>query len=347
MSDRYRLIERKDLDCTDWDSFADSSTDAWLWHRSETLNALDTWYGSQDCSFAISDVEDKNQIVAILPLRRITRRAGGLVKVYILDSFGGPALNDFLTKKSRRKVLSVITERLQREVVKNACLEVRVLLSPMTPCLRGESCPRVNPLVNLGFENTLTQTWVVDLRCSQDDLWGRMEGRARTAVRKAEKAGVVVREAHSSDLEVYYRLHVETYHRTGANPHPFSYFESIWRDFVSKNLAKVWVAEFQGEAIAAENFGLYKNAGLYWTGAATQLGLKLEANSLLQWHAMQWMVGAGIEWYETGEAFPGVAEGKLRGLNDFKRSFGGELYPYYKGVLRAKGMFGLLYKIIQ
>ena len=46
---------------------------------------------------------------------------------------------------------------------------------------------------------------------------------------------------------------------------------------------------------------------------------------------MQWMIEHGFEWYETGEAFPNVQEGKNKGLNDFKKSFGGELYPFYKG----------------
>jgi hypothetical protein len=29
-------------------------------------------------------------------------------------------------------------------------------------------------------------------------------------------------------------------------------------------------------------------------------------------------------------------QGKLKGLNDFKKSFGGELYPFYRGQLIVK-----------
>jgi len=43
------------------------------------------------------------------------------------------------------------------------------------------------------------------------------------------------------------------------------------------------------------------------------------------------MVDTEIARYETGEALPHVTEGKAKGLNDFKKSFGGKLYPFYRG----------------
>ena len=39
----------------------------------------------------------------------------------------------------------------------------------------------------------------------------------------------------------------------------------------------------------------------------------------------------GIKWLETGEGFPGANEPKLRGLSEFKQSFGGQLGPFYRG----------------
>ena len=78
-------------------------------------------------------------------------------------------------------------------------------------------------------------------------------------------------------------------------------------------------------------FGIYKKAAFYWTGAAIQSGLDVSANSLLQWTAMQEMILQEIAWYETGEAFPAAVGGKEKGLTDFKQSFGGELYPFYRG----------------
>jgi hypothetical protein len=130
-------------------------------------------------------------------------------------------------------------------------------------------------------------------------------------------------------------------------PHSEDYFGAIWDRFIAKGLARVWVAELDGEPVAAENFGIYKGAAVYWTGAANAKGLEVEANSLLQWTAMQWMLDNGIEWYETGEAFPQFHAGKNKGVSDFKKSFGGSLYPYYKGRLSAGTVWERLYRCVQ
>jgi lipid II:glycine glycyltransferase (peptidoglycan interpeptide bridge formation enzyme) len=186
--------------------------------------------------------------------------------------------------------------------------------------------------VELGFENTLTQTWIVDLRGGRDAVWGGLRDRARGEIRKAERAGVTVRKADApGDVDRYHSLHVETYRRTGATPHPLAYFERIWSNLVSAGRAVVFFAELDGEVVAARNFGTFKQAGLYWTGAASDRGLEVGAGALLQWHAMEWMLEHGFEWSETGEAFPGTLDSKLRGLSLHKAGFGGELYPLYRG----------------
>ena len=345
MNSPFRITMRRDMGCKDWDAFADASDEAWLWHRYDLQDALETWPGSTDESFALM-APDGDEALALVPLRRISRRAAGLL-IHILESLGGAACRNGLADKRRRAVLKAVRERLAAQSRKCICLETRISLPAMAPALRGAGCPRVNPLLDMGCDNALTQTWVVDLRGGQEAAWKQMEGRARTAVRKAEKAGVTVREARHDDLPIYYTLHQETYRRTGVPPHSKDYFRVIWNSFLSKGLARIWIAELDGETVAAENFGIYKQAAIYWTGAANAKGLEVEANSLLQWTAMQWMLKNDIEWYETGEAFPQFAAGKQKGLNDFKKSFGGCLYPYFKGRLPAETIWERLYRCVQ
>lgn len=330
MTSPFRVAARKDVGSEAWDAIVEASDDAWLWHRYDFQDALATWPGSSDESFTLTAADEK-QALALVPLRRITKRVAGMLPVHILESFGGPPLRNGLGEARRRAVLAAVRNEIGARMRRGICIEARISLPPMAPALRGESCPRVNPLLDMGCSNTLTQTWVVDLRGGREAAWTQMEGRARTAVRKAEKAGVTVREANKTDRQIYYRLHQETYRRTGVPPHSEAYFGAIWDRFLGNGLARVWIAELNGEAVAGENFGVYKQAAIYWTGAASAKGLEVEANSLLQWTAMQWMIDNGVEWYETGEAFPQHRAGKEKGLNDFKKSFGGTLYPYYKG----------------
>jgi lipid II:glycine glycyltransferase (peptidoglycan interpeptide bridge formation enzyme) len=128
-------------------------------------------------------------------------------------------------------------------------------------------------------------------------------------------------------------LHAATYARTGAQRHPRAYFAAIWRDFLTHGLAQVYLAEHDGRVIAARNFGVYKQAALTWTAAGEDAAGPLGANALLQWQAMRTFAQAGLEWMETGEAFPGAEDAKQRGLSAFKESFGGKLRPLYRGRL--------------
>lgn len=313
-----------------WDGLATASDDAWLWHVYDIQEALATWHGATDRSFALVDGDGRP--LAIVPLvARSGRRLRGAIKVVDVLSTGGPAVDPEASGRVREKVLEAAVRHAVELGRTLGAGSLEAILSPLAPALRAEHLPRVNPLVQLGFENTLTQTWMVDLRDGPGAVWDGMRTRARTEIRKAEREGVEVRAAAPGDLDSYYRLHVETYERTGARPHPRGYFERIFSDFVPTGRALILLAELHGEVVAARNFGLCKQAGWYWTGAASKRGLEVGAGSLLHWEGMKRMVEQGCEWSETGEAFPNAADPKSRGLTLHKESFGGELYPLYRG----------------
>ncbi len=341
--DNWIIRNRVELGRELWDGFVDSSEEAWLGHRYDWQEALAIWPGKSDLSFAILEGNSGGGVIAVVPLH-LTGCGRYWWSWSVIDSMGGPACSDALGDKYKQKVKRYALEHIRALARRQAAVEVNLELSAMSPLWRGDNCPRVNPLLYLGCQNTLSQTWVVDLRPGIEQVWSNLETRARTAIRKAEKQGVTVRPARRpGDLEIYYNLHTETYQRTKVRPYPKAYFAAIWKDFLEKGLAHIIFAEWNGEVVAAENFGVYKQAAVYWTGAASKNGLLVAANSLLQWTAMQWMAENGLEWYETGEAFPQLREGKLKGLNDFKKSFGGKIYPYYRGqIVLRKGLHALL-----
>jgi hypothetical protein len=331
LADDLRIVPRRELGRERWDALAEASDDAWLWHVDALADALATWEGATDHSFAL--VSPGGDPLAIVPLTSFAQaRARGAVRFAQLLSLGGPAVDPSVDDRERRRVHGEAVDRALDVGRRLGAVRLDVSLAPLAPALRGDHSPRVNPLAELGLENTLTQTWIVDLRPGRDAVWRGLRSRARGEVRKAERSGVVVREAvREGDLDRYYALHVETYRRTGATPHPHAYFDRIWTDLVPAGRATVFFAELDGEVVAARSFATFKQAGLYWTGAASGRGLDVGAGALLQWHAMEWMLERGFEWSETGEAFPGTVDPKLRGLSLHKASFGGELYPLYRG----------------
>lgn len=324
-------MPRLEVEPGEWDAFVDASDEAWLWHRHAMQDALATWPGKRDASFALRERRD-GPLVAVMPLHSIEAPRLRRVRFMRFDSLGGPALADDIAERLRRRVAAGVLHQVMRLASEHRTTQVDVALSPLAPAFRGERCPRVNPLLELGMSNTLTQTWIVDLRTGDEALWNGMQGRARTAVRKAEKAGVTVRAADGPrDLEIYYRLHLTTCSRTGAVPLPIDYFRKIWEEFVPTGLARVHFAEHQRRVVAARSFAIHKAAAVCWTAASDEGGLASGANNLLQWDAMRRMARDGVEWSESGEAFPGIRHGKSHGLSQFKESFGGALYPIYRG----------------
>ena len=330
----WRVVPRRAAAAADWDALAAASDDAWLWHRHAFGDALATWPDASDESFALVAADD--QLAAIMPMT-VTEftRVRGRLRFAEARSLGGPAAADWLGPKQAGAVRRAAIEHARAIATRRRVVNLEVSLPPLAPAFRGDACPRVNPLLELGLENSVGQTWMVDLRPGVDAVWQGMEGRARTAARKAEREGVTVREAAgAADLDVYYELHRTTYERTGLNPHPRAYFETLWNRFEPAGDALALFAEQDGHVVAAQFFGLGKRGAWYWTAASTDAALRLGAPNLIQTDAMRRFAESGYEWYDTGSAYLGPEQDKSRRISDFKRSMGGELYPAFNGRLR-------------
>ncbi|MGH8218262.1 MAG: GNAT family N-acetyltransferase [Steroidobacteraceae bacterium] len=203
----------------------------------------------------------------------------------------------------------------------------------MAPALRGPDGPRCNPLLHLGCKDISGQTWIADLRGGVDAAWRRFEGRVRTNVRRAQEAGVRVRpSAGESDWSAFFDLHRATYRRLGVAEYPSDLFRVIFGRLIPAGLCYVQFAEHNGELIAAQNIACYKHGGYYWHGFATEAGLRLNAMTLLCWENLRVLATTGtLEWIDLGDAILDKHEGKLHQLSEFKRGFGGMLYPAFRG----------------
>jgi hypothetical protein len=327
----YQIVARAEMAPSPWNAFVDASDEAWLWHRFETQRALETW-GQADISFDVVDRARDAALCAVVPLSLHASRRAPWIGGSLVDSLGGPAVDHTLEPAARAQVLEAIREGVRARAARHRASEIRMSLSPMAPAQRQGDGTAAHVLHALGATHIEARTRVVALDTSGQ--WrGGLQKRARGAIARARQSQVEVRPATADDLDVYYDLHLATYGRTGASPHPRAYFAAIWRDFLAAGLARVFVAERERQPVAAANVGVYKHAAVYWTGASSDEGLKTQANSLLQMAVMEHLALSGVTHYELGEAFPDTTEGKLRGLDDFKRSFGGDLRPLPRGVL--------------
>jgi dTDP-4-amino-4,6-dideoxygalactose transaminase len=311
-----------------WDALVYQSPDGWLYGLSswqQMFAGIADW-GFEDHSFAVFQGED---LVAVLPLHK--RSDGVLVSSAMGAS--GPVLRAGMHPGHREKLQRAIFSRVGEIALRLHSNKLEVALPPLSAASLGNLWG-VNPLVGC-LADVSTHTRVIDLQSSADELFARLAQDARRQVRLAQRAGYRVERGNWLELvDEYYRVHSETYHRTGVAPHPLGYFEAIATRIATQGHAVLWVGrDAAGKAVAFHNCARYAESSLYWTGCCETGHLDSGINYLLFWHAIEGARADGCRWYETGESFPEAGEGKLRGLSVFKSKFGGDLHRFFKGEL--------------
>ena len=330
---RLSVVPRPEASSDGWEALVTASSTGWLWHGDDYLDALTTWPDRSDHSFAI--IDPTGRLIAAVPLGASRARIKGVLTMTKLESNGGPAFAADIDPDLVAAAARVITATIAQRASSLKAVAATISFVPPRPDDSDWVAATQTILQAMQLVPIDAWSWVVDLRAGEDVVWRSMQKRARTAVRKATKAGAIVREARGDDdLDAYYRLHEETYARSNIRPHPIAYFRELWTRFIDRNRAFALIAELEGDVVAAQTFAVWEGHAVYWTGCSSEIALGSGANNLLQWEAMRWMIERDIEWYETGEAFPDATSGKEKGLNDFKKGMGGTLTRVPTGKLR-------------
>ena len=323
-------------DRAEWDAIARSSEDAWLGHTWDWARLVEegVWGGLPRGLV----IRRHGRTVGIVPLHLTERRLGPLRRRVLHSDrwgMGGIALAPGLSDPERQALNARGVEAIHAVARAGGADKLLVSFPPLSTrnLTRGDRSDAL--LAAYGLErDRSTRSLVLRLGARDDaDLWSGLEGRCRTAIRKAERSGVTVSAMEDRALvaDHYYALHVATYRRTGARPHPRRYFDTI----LGTEWSTVFFAERDGRTIGAVNVGTFAGRAVYWTGASLEEAGDLGANNLLQWRAIQWLRDSGHTAYELGELpAEGVAERddpKLHALARFKRSFGAEPVPFVRG----------------
>jgi len=172
------------------------------------------------------------------------------------------------------------------------------------------------------FRNTL----LLDLRLPEEELLSAMKQKTRYNVRLALRRGVTVREGTAADLDLFYRLYVETAQRDGFLIRPRGYYASAWGEFLEKGLAHLLLGEVEGEPVAGLILFTFGPTAWYMYGASSDRQRQHMPNQLLQWEAMRWARAAGCTVYDLWGAPNRMDESDpMWGVVQFKLGLGGHL----------------------
>lgn len=312
----------------EWQTLVDRSPQAWMFHRREFIETVNQAMSQKECSLvAIRN----DRMIAILPLNYYTPEHPPKMGSVSLGA-AGPALDlNQIGPKEKERVTGALIERALEITRDEKCKALLVNIPPLAPT-QFENTHGVSPLDPFGFSAVSTSTYIIDITPNEETLFKNLRRLAKRQIKRAQKVGVTIRRANrESDLETYYSIHCDTYHRTGAIPHPRGYFEGIFGTFAQQGLARIWAAEHAGKVIGYLSVAHFKNAAFSWTACSTEGAKELGVNYLLRWHTILDAKALGNTHYEVGEAFPGHRGDKLAGLDGFKSAFGGERWPFHKG----------------
>jgi len=175
----------------------------------------------------------------------------------------------------------------------------------------------------------------IDLKRSENEIFNSFSEAKRRAVRRAEKNGLVVKE--TGDYQEFLWLKKRSLWEKPVIPIAAGQeITNLFRAFYPKN-AKILIASHQEKPVAGI-FMLHSNeVAYYWLAAATNLGKKLFAPTLLVWEALKLAKKLNCEIFD----FEGVYDERYPlkswlGFTKFKEGFGGKEITYPPSLIKIK-----------
>jgi peptidoglycan pentaglycine glycine transferase (the first glycine) len=172
----------------------------------------------------------------------------------------------------------------------------------------------------------------LDIRPTEDELMAAFKPKTRYNIKLAEKKGVSVRQTSSKeDLRKFYDILLETAARDGFLVRGFGYYETMLEVLGPPEYARLFLAEFNNEAVSGALCFYMGDRCWYTYGASSNSHRNVMPNYLMQWRMIQHAKSVGCGLYD----FRGVSPQKtptpgdhLQGLNRFKEGFGAQYAEY-------------------
>ncbi|MDO8587552.1 MAG: peptidoglycan bridge formation glycyltransferase FemA/FemB family protein [Armatimonadota bacterium] len=172
----------------------------------------------------------------------------------------------------------------------------------------------------------------LDITPTEDQLMADFKPKTRYNIRLAEKKGVSVRQGSGkADVRKFYDLLRETAARDGFLIRGRQYFETMWELLAPVECARLFLAEYQSEAVAGALCFYLGDRCWYTYGASANSHRDVMPNHLMQWRMIRHAKSIGCRLYDFRGVSPRrapSADDHLQGLNRFKEGFAAKYVEY-------------------
>jgi lipid II:glycine glycyltransferase (peptidoglycan interpeptide bridge formation enzyme) len=287
-----------------WDNFVINNPNGTIFHTSNWLRVMEQY---QSNVIERLGIFDENVLIGVVPLC--------IKRYWTMRIAGSPLIVEdtpYLGIVTQNKLFPAALKALDRYAKEKHISFLRLLQSQYIPNIEN-------------FSNTSLirkHTHILELSKGLDFIWNNMEGRCRTAIRKASKIGVEVETEKSKDcIDTYYHILDQLYSQQNMQtPNSKCFYYSLWDTFWPRNLILL-TARYNGVVIAGAFIVRDRQTFYYINGASLTEGKNSNAGNLIQWKAIEIAVADGAQRYD----FVGS---DIERLSNFKKSFGGSLTAY-------------------
>lgn len=169
-------------------------------------------------------------------------------------------------------------------------------------------------------------TQVVDLTKTENELRSELNSGHRNRINGADKRGLKVSTTTSpEDFDSFLAMLKDTAKRAKVSFYPSQYYTDIFKIMEPRGNAKLYMANVEGEPVAASLFYDYNGTRYYsHSGAFQDLNRKYNATVYLLWRAMLDAKQLGISQIDLWGIAPNDdPKHKWAGITAFKKGFGG------------------------
>jgi hypothetical protein len=154
-----------------------------------------------------------------------------------------------------------------------------------------------------GFACEFYISYRTDLTKSEVELFDGMDSACRRCIRKAEKSGVTIEEAHDlAFADEYYQQLIDVFAKQKLVP---TYTVDRVRALIKHleptgRILLLRARDLHGNCIASGIFPGFNKIAEFWGNASFRSSQNLRPNELMQWYAMRYWKRHGIEIYDWG-----------------------------------------------
>lgn len=162
---------------------------------------------------------------------------------------------------------------------------------------------------------------------SEDEVFASFHSKHRYNIRLALKHNVEIKICDSSAAGEFYEIMQETCERDNFAIRSAAYFAKIL-DVYGEN-ARLYMAYFEGKAIAGTLAVHYGDKVWYFYGGSLNSHRNVMPNYLLQWEMIKWAIESGCRIYDFRGVSGNIDESSpLYGLYRFKKGFNGDFIEF-------------------